>query len=642
MEDSESTEPTASQALLPANAPTYKHISRANIEHDPLAHDMNMPSNTTSLSWTATMDRTVLGISILLVIFATLMIVNGVCSRSTTLLTSWYAVCVGGHLSVQSWLVITGLELSLLTLLILPRTYTILTSKYLTRRLTSTGLPLSTVLNSQTTAPFLTLLLHGHWGLKSLRFALLALAAVTTVLYKYTFTPVISDSILQAYSSGNIGRDFTNDPLRRGAPPYFGPGPADHGFITSLGDGSIASIYNQNLRDALAGCASIVPYNTFSYLPNIDDWPAGEHIFGPSVDVKSAVPKLLYGNATFCHLVDYTRNFVNILYWNESEGSAIPSPLPADSLLRVSKPVGLLDNAIYYSVNDADFDFVDIQQDANSTVRFSYGLLNETQYRWRASAQTQYCWGYASWSNIDPNGDSNSWWVSEGISPLLTNPRDVRCINEAFDFVAWNSSTGGGQFAKRFLEGLTTGWFTMETPWWLGILSYLVVLATKNHTASYLEMLSLMGNGTEGQWSPWGLPNGGLATPACFQAWNASQNRFPSILIASGVVEGAGTGMTRLGIGVQAFAALMALVAIGVVVGWRQRGLVGEWAAQWVGLLDGVEKEEIDGTSVGMGAVRGGTGPVWLKSENVEGSNDVKKLALGKKRGVVDYGSRHL
>jgi hypothetical protein len=60
MEDSESTKHTA---FLPANAPT-------------LAHDMNMPINTMRLSRTATMDRTVLGISILLVIFAALMIAN--------------------------------------------------------------------------------------------------------------------------------------------------------------------------------------------------------------------------------------------------------------------------------------------------------------------------------------------------------------------------------------------------------------------------------------------------------------------------------------------------------------------------------------------------------------------------------------
>jgi len=638
MEDSE---PAVSEALLPAGAPIHKHLSTENIKDD-YAQDARHgdPPKITSLSRRATMDRTLLSVSILLLIFATLMVLNGVCSYSTTLFTSWYPVCVGGHLSVQSWLVITGLELSLLTLLILPRTYALLTSKYLTRRLTSTGLPLSTLLNSQTTAPFLTVLRHGHWGLKCLRFALLVLAAATTILYKFTFTPVISNGTLPVYgyASGVDGPD--SDPLRRGLPPFIGP--AGYDFITSLGDGSIASIYSQNLQDALQGAASPAPFVT-SYLPNSNDWPAGEHIFGPSLDTKSTVPKLIYGNASFCNLVDYSRNFVNISSWDESDGPLIASSLPSDSFLRVSKPIGLLDDLNYYSENDADFDFVDIQQGANSTLQFSYGLLNETRYRSQASAQTQYCWGFASWSNIDPDGDALSWFTDNGTTARLTNPTDVRCIDETFDFADWNSSTGGGQFAMRVLEGLTTGWFQMQTAWWLGILSYLVVLATKNHTDSYVEMLSLMGNGTEGYGSPWGLPNAGFATLACLDAWEVATDRDNSgVVIASGVLEGAGTGMTRLGIGVQVFAGLMALVAIGVVVGWRERGLVGEWAAQWVALLEGVEKGEIEGTSVGIGAVRKGNGVVWLKSEKVAGSNDVRKLALRKERGVLDYNIKHM
>jgi len=59
-------------------------------------------------------------------------------------------------------------------------------------------------------------------------------------------------------------------------------------------------------------------------------------------------------------------------------------------------------------------------------------------------------------------------------------------------------------------------------------------------------------------------------------------------------------------------------------------------------LLDGVEKQEIEGTSVGMGAVQKGIGMVWLQSENVGGSNDIKKLALRRERGAVDYRSKYL
>jgi hypothetical protein len=69
--------------------------------------------------------------------------------------------------------------------------------------------------------------------------------------------------------------------------------------------------------------------------------------------------------------------------------------------------------------------------------------------------------------------------------------------------------------------------------------------------------------------------------------------------------------------------------------------LVGEWAAQWVGLLEGVDKSEIEGTSVGKEAVRKGRSLVWLESVKVEGSSHVKKLALRKERGTVDYSSKH-
>lgn len=48
-----------------------------------------------------------------------------------------------------------------------------------------------------------------------------------------------------------------------------------------------------------------------------------------------------------------------------------------------------------------------------------------------------------------------------------------------------------------------------------------------------------------------------------------------------------------------------------------ERGLVGEWAAQWAGLLEGMRKDEIRWTCVGRGVVVSGV-KVWLSSKEAE------------------------
>ena len=63
--------------------------------------------------------------------------------------------------------------------------------------------------------------------------------------------------------------------------------------------------------------------------------------------------------------------------------------------------------------------------------------------------------------------------------------------------------------------------------------------------------------------------------------------------------------MTALGIALQILAVLTALIAMGLVL-WTTLPLVTEWPAQWLGIVEGLERsvvaEAVKGTSAGQNA----------------------------------------
>src|SRR6266536_6022603 len=71
-----------------------------------------------------------LALSVILITCTVFAISNGSCSTPQSL-TAKTPVCIGGWLSVQSWLAIVGVELSLLSTTVLPRAKNIFLSKVL-------------------------------------------------------------------------------------------------------------------------------------------------------------------------------------------------------------------------------------------------------------------------------------------------------------------------------------------------------------------------------------------------------------------------------------------------------------------------------------------------------------------------------
>jgi hypothetical protein len=159
-----------------------------NFEAAEVSHDSYDPSLTTTVSLRGTLDWVLAICSMVLIFCSGLMIANGTCSKYHK--TSVYsAVCVGGHLSVPAWLAIVGVEFSLLGTAVIPRTASVLISKYLTTRLIQDGLPLSTLLNLHPSAPVRTQLQRGMKKVVFLRVLVAVLAGITEIQGQRTHPP---------------------------------------------------------------------------------------------------------------------------------------------------------------------------------------------------------------------------------------------------------------------------------------------------------------------------------------------------------------------------------------------------------------------------------------------------------------------
>jgi hypothetical protein len=141
-----------------------------------------------------TLDVMTLAVVILLLVFPILMISN-VKSFS---IPPPFQLRVGKSLQVQHWLAIIGVEFStLFGMFLLPKLSSTLVSKYVTKRLMGSGLELSTLLNSQQSAPFPTQFRHGMKRLLGIRLALPIFGVALSIAYKFSFENVSIEDMIQ-------------------------------------------------------------------------------------------------------------------------------------------------------------------------------------------------------------------------------------------------------------------------------------------------------------------------------------------------------------------------------------------------------------------------------------------------------------
>jgi hypothetical protein len=112
-------------------------------------------------------------------------------------------------------------------------------------------------------------------------------------------------------------------------------------------------------------------------------------------------------------------------------------------------------------------------------------------------------------------------------------------------------------------------------------------------------------------------------------------------MIAKGLIFNNGTGMTLIGLVLQVVVLVVTLLAIGLQF-WPTLPLVREWPAQWLALLQDMDRDymrrALSGVSVGQKAVRGEE-VVFLHSAETEDGET--RLMLSMTKGEIMKGKAH-
>lgn len=550
-----------------------------------------------------------------------LMIVNGRCSfRSDDSNASELSpMCVGGHLSLQSWLAITGVEFALLYTVVLPRAGQIAISKLFAHQLTNNGVKLSSLLNSLPSAPYLVALKHGKRNVMALRVCLSILATGLSISYKFSFVRVSMEG-----TSGSI--DVTTQ--------ITGSSPDNDGNSSPI---------SSNLEDLI-----IHSWESVSYHSTQPPAPFPfEMVFGPRI--LSGIAQLdtydLDGFAEACFPFSYRR--VRVLNDNDlSRTNPNPGDAPYASGIRF--------------VTAPNERFVDITWINNTLYQLKGEILDNSAedsansiYRDIFSFSVQYCIGYVSWDvhNFDAR--------------LVNDPRDIGCVDDPFDFPSWNHSVSGF-FMKNYLEAfaaLDLSWSWRYTDYldqsnsdgWSDI--GLAILAPNNFLGLNVSQKarSALSDAIE-------LPDPLYAQEACVGAGNSYwgekywpfaasgpdrsfeeyDNDMP--FLVSGILRDDGTAMTKIGLALQAVVLLVAILVAGVIL-IPVLPLVTDWPAQWLSLLSGAENVSVEHdlklSSTGRKRAAGSL-LLYLKSCNDEGrSNEMPVLRLVTDKDKVSYGKLH-
>lgn len=546
-----------------------------------VAHDEYTPDSTTTVSLRGTMDWLLAASSILIMIYSSLMFANGTYSnhRRTSVHPALY---IGGHLSIQAWLAIVGVEFSLLGTVVIPRMVAVFISKYLTKRLTGDGMLLSTLLNLHPSAPMQTQL---RWGMKRvmfLRLLVIILAGTGSILYKFSFVTV------------DMGGIFAIQPASQNTRP----------FGTSTTVTSPAS--SVNLLERLQNIDQ-VNGTSLLYLPlNSTTFPISQKIImGPQLNATSA-KQLLVGKVQSC-----------IPYSYSSHDLTATIQVRFDTFPLITDPP--YNNAVRFMVLGGNYTnyLVDINSSPDGALQafLAEGLDmvwpgNGHRYTSLIEVKTEICRGYTSWNT------SNSIYQEY----FLQTPQDIGCIREDFDVASWNASHRSST-AKGFIEafGIAGEWYTAQV--------VDIILATLDHETilSSTDFKNLDAAATAKN------------TPKACLGFSSEEAEE----VGEGMIIDNGTGMTSMGLALQAIALFISILAVAVLF-WPSLPLLGEWPAQWLGLTgevgEGMAQQALRGTSVGQNAVKGGE-RLFLTSRHKE--NGSRHLVLTVEKGEIANGKVH-
>ncbi|CZR56967.1 uncharacterized protein PAC_06856 [Phialocephala subalpina] len=557
---------------------------------------------TTKVSLLGTMDWFLLVASFIFIVVSAVLISNGTCSHSRGLSAS-APVCIGGQLSVQSWLAIVGVESGALGIII-PRVQRLLVSKYLTHRLVYHGLGLAKILNSQTTAPLKTQLVHGSNAVFLLRIPFLLAAVAFSILYKWSFVKV------SRYNTFPLSTASRPIPLGYDA----------NGQITTVSNNLIDALDPSNPHSSLTV--------TLSSTANSSE-PIHIQTFGPSLNpitLSSPSNQVSTGTLTFCTPSFYSRGTI-----------IASSPTWVAPMLTTNS------NGDGLRITNTDGSLIDISSH-NGTITIMAGTFGQPNvtphYTSYLSGNISVCSGYVSWSIQNILSPSSS---AISTTPSLQTPVDVECVEEPFDLDTWMGAAST-EFVLGLLQGLS--WKTDD----LARKAMDIVLATIDHTSSIakLENNSPPPPNTETQpnsidpnnpnpTSSTNAHNQTIPPPACSLLSSTSKTETETTTdpstsnspqdqwVLSGLLTDYGTGQTLIGTTLQALITLFSVLTL-ILLFTPGLPLITEWPTQWLGLVYGLApprvQECVEGTSAGGNHARG-AGEEIVSS--IEGGGDGKE-----------------
>ncbi|KAH7224413.1 uncharacterized protein BKA55DRAFT_584572 [Fusarium redolens] len=499
-------------------------------------------------SWLATLDWASTVSGFLLLVTGILMIMNGHCSQPHGL-SADAPMCVGSQLSVQSWLAITGIQFSLLSTILLPRVSTMILSKCFTKAAETTGIRFDRLLNSLSTAP-LSAQLRGSKKLLLLRCLVFMLAALVSVLYKFSFVTVDAQGMV-AIPNGQAYYNYGSDGYPDADTSYTEIGesdiPREHNY--ALGDGVPTNILSANLIDFLT-------VNNGSVIAVSDPGKTFEHstdlIIGPKVNA-TRLTNIHNGTVESCNPLLYLRSSFYVLRQLVDGFDAIKWPLVK------STPYN---NGVRFDFkpwNSTTFNggFMDITSLANGSLQawaVGHPLPSQSQYLYdyRITVNMRYCYGYVNWTNSAVFGHFE-----------IEDPTDIKCQALPFDVAAWNQTLWSFN-AKAFMQAACAGKTDIDDSFWMFALPIIPIMT--DHSSVH------------GKFAPPEERN--------TRCNNVAQDSFA---VAEGIIRASRTGMTALGIALQGLAIMAAIMAMCLII-WPRLPLLTEWPAQWLALGKGLDK----------------------------------------------------
>jgi hypothetical protein len=343
-------------------------------------------------------------------------------------------------------------------------------------------------------------------------------------------------------------------------------------------------------------------------------------VIGPSINPLLS-NQLIEGEIQRCNPDYYTRNTLSLDFSGNSSDLPTADSTPYNNGTRFN--TGYLSN------------FIDVAT-SNGNLNVLFGELYEidygpSRYLGKLSSTMEVCAGFVSWG-----------YVAFDENIYLQEPQDVNCSSITIDIDNgdWNVSAIGQSLGGGFLlTGSIIQALVEEVDW--GDPNY-------DHVTVGQELMNEISSVVLATYSSYVSQTISLYDISADRKAASCRDLQPQGplsfgYVAIGLLHNYGTGMTILGIFLQVLALTAGLLALGLLF-WSALPLLGEWSAQWVGLMDGVNRdmvrEAIAGTSVGQGVVKSDL-RVYLSSSREHDSGTVR-LVLSTSKGEVERNCDHL